>query len=155
MSVDKLLSVLDASEPLKKTKDIRDIKKENSDTKKILEDIETPFESKNKTIRDMKSENYDADKILRDIRTLYESGEKYHNKPMRTGNACSSNYIEYESNGDKDKMPLIEDYLDKIKPYLNDLIDKHKTQGKWKTQLTMAINFIFSKDSDETHTVQT
>ena len=32
-------------------------------------------------------------------------------------------------------------------PYKN----KHKTQSEWKTQLTMAINFISSKpDSDET-----
>ena len=29
-------------------------------------------------------------------------------------------------------MLLIEDYLDKIEPYLNDLIDNHKTQGEWK-----------------------
>ena len=30
---------------------------------------------------------------------------------------------------------------------------KHKTQSEWKTQLTMAINFISSKDSDETSTM--
>ena len=53
-----------------------------------------------------------------------------------------------------------------IRPYLTDIINNHKTQGKWrihsgnkiierktqsewKIQLTMAINFIFSKDSDE------
>ena len=41
---------------------------------------------------------------------MFESEEDYY-KPVRTGNAFSSNYIEYESNGDKDKM-LIEDYLD-------------------------------------------
>ena len=32
--------------------------------------------------------------------------------------------------------------ISKIEPYLNDLIDHHKTQGKWKPQLTMTINFI-------------
>ena len=31
----------------------------------------------------------------------------------------------------------------------------YKTQGEWKIQLTMIINFIFSKDSDEIHTVRT
>ena len=59
-----------------------------------------------------------------------------------------------------------------IKPYLSDVINDHKTQGKlrihsdnkiikhkiqseWKIQLTMAINFISSKDSDETRTMHT
>ena len=57
-----------------------------------------------------------------------------------------------------------------VKPYLSDLINDHKTQGKWrihscntiieyktqserKIQLTMSINFIFSKDSDSTRTM--
>ena len=59
-----------------------------------------------------------------------------------------------------------------IKPYLSDLINKHKTHGsvihnsgnkswiektssEWKIQLTMAINFVSSKDSDETRTIHT
>ena len=54
-----------------------------------------------------------------------------------------------------------------IMPYLIDIINEHKTHGlaryhsgneswlektssEWKIQLTMAINFISSKDSDET-----
>ena len=57
-----------------------------------------------------------------------------------------------------------------MRPYLSDIINDHKTREKWRThagnkiierktqsewkiQLTMAINFIFSKDSDETHTM--
>ena len=57
-----------------------------------------------------------------------------------------------------------------IKPYLSDLTNNHKTHGlvryhsdnrswleetssEWKIQLTMAINFISSKDSDETQTM--
>ena len=74
---------------------------------------------------------------------------------MKTGNAFSSNYIEYESNGDKGKSTSIEDYLDKIEPYLNDLVDNHKTQGEWKIQLAVEINFISPKDSDETRTIHT
>ena len=31
----------------------------------------------------------------------------------------------------------------------------YKTQGEWKIQLIMIINFIFSKDSDEIHTMHT
>ena len=47
-------------------------------------------------------------------------------------------------------MLVIEEFLDKIKPYLSDMINDLKTQGKWKIQLTIAINFIFFKDSVET-----
>ena len=32
---------------------------------------------------------------------------------------------------------------------------KHITQSEWKIQLTMAINFISSKDSEETRTMHT
>ena len=60
-----------------------------------------------------------------------------------------------------------------IRPYLSDIINDHKAQGKWKIdsgnkiierktqsewkiQLTMEINFISSlPDSDETRTMQT
>ena len=57
-----------------------------------------------------------------------------------------------------------------MKSYLSDIINDHKTQGvwrihsgntitkrkaqnEWKIQLTMAINFTSSKDSDETPTM--
>ena len=33
------------------------------------------------------------------------------------------------------------------------MINDHKTQGKWKIQLTMAINFMPSKDSNEIYTL--
>ena len=59
-----------------------------------------------------------------------------------------------------------------IRPYLRDIMNNHRTQGKWrihsgnkiiehktqsewKIQLTMTINFISSKDSDEIHTMRT
>ena len=40
-----------------------------------------------------------------------------------------------------------------IKPYLSDIINDHKTHGEWKIKLTMAINFMSFKDSDETRTM--
>ena len=59
-----------------------------------------------------------------------------------------------------------------MRPYLSNIINDHKTHGlvryhsgnktwveetpcEWKIQLTMAINFISSIDSDETHTMHT
>ena len=82
MSKDKLLSVIDKSEQVKETKAIRDIRKEN----------------------------FNSDKILRDIKTLHESEENYY-ESVRASNAVRSNYIEYESNGDKDKIYQLKNIL--------------------------------------------
>ena len=41
------------------------------------------------------------------------------------------------------------------KIHLGNIITNHKTEGEWKTHLTIAINFISSKDSDETCTMYT
>ena len=40
-----------------------------------------------------------------------------------------NNYIQYESIGDN-KSLSIREYIDIIKPYLNDIINNHKTQGE-------------------------
>ena len=40
-----------------------------------------------------------------------------------------------------------------IRQYLSDIINDHKPQGEWKIQLTKEINFISSKDSNETCTM--
>ena len=133
MSIDKLLSILHVSEPIKTSKTIRDIRKENFDADKILEDIENLFNPKNKAIKDIKRENYEADKILRDMDILFNPDKKDYYKPIRDVNAFSSNYIEYESNKDKDKTLSIEEYLDEVKPYLNDSIDGFKTRVEWKS----------------------
>ena len=42
-----------------------------------------------------------------------------------------------------------------IKLYLGDIINDYKTQGEWKIQLTMIINVISSKVSDEIRTMHT
>ena len=39
-------------------------------------------------------------------------------------------------------------YLDEIKPFLKD-INNFKNSDTWKIQLTTAINFIYSKDTNE------
>ena len=90
--------------------------------------------------------------MLKDLDFIFDP-EKDHYEPKKTVNVFNDNYIQYESIGDKDKTQLIKEYLGMIRPYLNDIINDHKTQGKWKIHLTMAINFISSKDSDETRTM--
>ena len=44
---------------------------------------------------------------------------------------------------------IVEEYLNKIKPYLNDVIIYHQEPDTLKIQLTIGINFISSKDLDE------
>ena len=95
--------------------------------------------------------------------------EDYY-KPIKIKGAFNNNYILYESKRDKGKNLSIKKYRNMIKPYLSDIINDHKTQGKWrihsrykiiehktqsewKIQLTMAVNFISSKDSDEARTM--
>ena len=96
--------------------------------------------------------------------------EDYY-KPIIIDGAFNNNYIQYESM--RGKYILIKEYLHMIRPYLSDIINNHKTQGKWiihsgntiikrktqgewKIQLTMEVNFISSKkDSDEIHTMRT
>ena len=93
-------------------------------------------------------------------------------EPILVKRAFDGNYIQYESRGDKGKNLSIKRYLKMVMPYLSDLINKYKTHGlaryhsgnklwigktycEWKIQITMAINFISSKDSDETRTMHT
>ena len=107
---------------------------------------------------------------MRDLFDLSIDEDYY--EPILVKSAFDGNYIQYESWGDRGKNLSIKKYLKMIKPYLSDLINKHKTHGsaryhsgnkswiektssKWKIQLTMAINFISSRDSDETRTMHT
>ena len=49
------------------------------------------------------------DRLIRDFRTLFEQDEGYY-KPERVSNFWSNNYIECESNGDKNRNLLLEQY---------------------------------------------
>ena len=40
-----------------------------------------------------------------------------------------------------------------IRPYLSDVINYYKTQREWKIHLAMTINFLSSKNSEETSTM--
>ena len=131
MPIDKLLSLVDASEP----------------TEKTFEDAKPSFKSKSKTIREIRRENYEADKIIRSLDLTFDPEKDYY-EPKTNVDAFNNNYIQYESIEDKDKGLTIKKYLDMIRPFLNDMVNGHKTQGEWKIQLIIVINFIHSKDSD-------
>ena len=88
-------------------------------------------------------------RMLRDIKNLFEHEEEKSYKPVKVSNFWSNNYIEYESNGDRNKTLSVEEYLNKIRSYLKDIINNFKKSDSWKVQLTMANRFISSIDNDE------
>ena len=80
--------------------------------------------------------------------TLLDQKEDYY-KLERVGNFWSNNYIEYESNGHKNRNLLLDEYVTKIKPFLRNTINDLKNSDTWKIQLKIAINFISWKDVEE------
>ena len=112
-------------------------------------------------------------KRVREVKNLFNlSFDEDYYKPTKTNDSFINNYIEYESKEDKGKTLSIKEYLKTTIPYLSDIINDHKTQGKWevhsdntvinyktqrewKIQLTMTINFMSSKDSNVIRTMYT
>ena len=92
---------------------LKQLKKQTNDA--AIKGIRNLFKLKkeNKAIKD---------RIIRDISTLFEYEEEDCYKPVRVGNFWSNNYIEYESNGDRNKKLSVEEYLNNILPYLKDVI---------------------------------
>ena len=80
--------------------------------------------------------------------------DKDYYKPILVKSGYKSNYIEYESKGDK--ILTLKEYLILIEQYLKELINYYKNKGEWKLQLTAEINFISLKPgSDETCVMHT
>ena len=92
---------------------------------------------------------------IRNIQDLFKSSidEDYY-KPTLIKSGYNSNYIQYESKGDK--LLMVKEYLGLIEPYLADMINDYKSKGEWKIQLTAEINFTsLEPDSDETRILHT
>ena len=165
-----------------KIKEIREnlykIEKEKTLSKSKIKEIEKNLtELEENLLKSKKYYEYDDSEYrgIRNVRDLYlfdlSIDEDYY-EPILVKSAFDGNCIQYESRGDKGKNISIKRYFKMIKPYLSDLINKHKTHGsaryhsgnkswigktssKWKILLTMAINFKSSIDSDETQTMHT
>ena len=75
-----------------------------------------------------------------DFRSLFEHDEGYQ-KPVRVGNLQSNNYIQYESNGDRNKTLSIEEYFNKIRPYLKDIKNDFNKSDTWEIELTIELSF--------------
>ena len=66
-------------------------------------------------------------KGIRDTENLFkQSTQKDYYKQTKSKSAFNGNYIEYESNGDKNKNLSVKKYLRMIRPYLSDITNDHK-----------------------------
>ena len=84
------------------------------------------------------------------MRILFEQEkEEDYYEPERVNNFQNNNYIEYESNGDKNTKLSLDEYLNKIKSYLRNIIINLQISDSWKIRLVIAINFISSKNTEE------
>ena len=90
-------------------------------------------------------------KTTKNIRSLFEKEKEDYYKPKRVDNFSKRNYIEYESDIDRNEKLSAEEYLNKIRPYLKDIKNDLKISDTWKIQLTIAVNFVSSKDAEEEH----
>ena len=67
----------------------------------------------------------------------------------RVGSFWNNNYIANESNSDKNNNLSLDKYLNEINPYFSDIVIDLQSSDAWKIQLTVEINFISSKDTEE------
>ena len=95
---------------------------------------------------DKKITNNPNDDFIEDVRDLFSILD-YEPILIKTG--FNNNYLEYMSNGNNSLS--FNEYLELIKPYLNDLINVYKAKGEWKLQMSVEISFFSQKPgSDET-----
>ena len=105
--------------------------------------------TRRKEIREQKEINdrLIKDEITRDIRTLF--GKEDYYKPKRVNNFYNNNYIEYKRNDDGNRNLSLDEHLNKIKPYLRGIKTDLQNCDTWKIQLTIAINFVSSKNAEK------
>ena len=103
------ISSLEAEKIIKVVRSLVRLRKEIDDT--AIKDIRKLF-------RLQKENKGNKDIILREITHLFENKEEEnYYKPVKVSNFWSKNYIEFESNGDRNKTPSVEEYLNKVRPY--------------------------------------
>ena len=115
------------------------------DIQKLFEAEEERKERKESEKKTKQNERIIKEKIIRDIRILFEQEEKDSYKPKRINSFWNSNYIEYESNGDKNRNLSLDECLNKTEIYLQNIIIDLQSSSTWKIQLKITINLIFFK----------
>ena len=109
--------------------------------------FETEEEKRKKEIREKRAINNRLinDRIIRDIKTRFEQEVEDYYKPKTVSNLWNNNYIEYGSNGDKNRILSLDEYLNKIKSYLSIIIIDLKNSDEWQIQLTITITLFLQK----------
>ena len=118
-----------------------------------IPDLETFwYLTRKKNRKKNQNEKRVKDNIIRDFRILLEQEkEEDYYEPVRVSKFWDNNNIEYEGNGVKNRNLSFDEYLNKIESYLRNIIINLHNPDTWKIQLTVGINIISSKDSEEEH----
>ena len=123
----------------------------NIENKNELENSNEYLNELDKKIIKLNEYNNNNDDFIENVRDLFNI---VNYEPILIKTGFNNNYLEYRSEGN-DSLSFKE-YLNLIKPYLNDLINDKKDKGEWKLQLTGQINFISRRPgSDETRVMHT
>ena len=89
------------------------------------------------------------------IRTLFKELDRDYYKPTRTDGGFAgrnNNYIEYTSKGNRYENLSPAEYLNKIRPYLRDLINDRKLTAELNNNNNNNNNFISVRDFEDTCT---
>ena len=123
----------------------------NNDTNDddFVENIRDLFSNKLDKKINNNNTNDDFIENVRDLFSILDYEPILIKAGFDNNNDNNYNYLEYMSNGNNSLS--FEEYLELIKPYLNDLINVYKAKGEWKLQLSAEISFVSQKPgSDET-----
>ena len=128
--------------PKLKKKAIKDIKNLFKLVKKpnynAIKDIRNILDQKNK-LKQLKIENLEILKIFLN-NFQFQLIFKFFGL-----NFQDNNYIEYESNIDRNKTLLVEEYSSKIRPYLKNIINNLKKSDTWKFNSQQQITLVLAK----------
>ena len=115
----------------------------NTNGDDFIENIRDLFNNK----LDKKINNNNSnDDFIENVRYLFRILDY---EPILIKIGFDNNYLEYMSNGNNSLS--FNEYLELIKPYLNDLINVYKAKGEWKLQISAEISFVSQKPgSDKT-----
>ena len=123
----------------------------NTENKNELENSNEYLNELDTKIIKLNEYNNNNDDFIENVRDLFNI---VNYEPILIKTGFDNNYLEYRSEGND--LLSFEEYIDLIKPYLNDLINDKKDKGEWKLQLSAEISFGSQKpDSDKKHVMYT
>ena len=120
---------------------------------RVIRQLKHLFEGKKNKYIDYDDEEYRG---IRDLQYVFQevnkTDEDYY-KPERVRNAFKNdtggyNHIIYESRGSQ-YYDSLEEYLSKIRPYLEKMIRNYISISEWKIQLAISIQFISSRNPEQ------